>query len=140
MCHWGPYNVTHGASKGTSIIEKHLLTLPEFLCELDGVMAPPHGQSDNTSSNCLNTTNYGELLARQNHVVYRTTIILIQFPPQPVVTELDVERLPAVAVKELGIHSQAHLLVMDLQVQTKNEFSFLLMCHVSTVGQFTSVT
>lgn len=48
------------------------------------------------------------------------------FPsPQPVVTEVDVERLPAVAVQELSVHSQAHLLVVDLRVQTKTDFPFI---------------
>lgn len=47
---------------------KRLLTLLEIVCDLDSVMAPPHGQSDNMSSKRLNTTNYGELLMRQSHV------------------------------------------------------------------------
>lgn len=64
--------------------------------------------------------------------------ILIFF--KPVVTELDVERLAAVAVQELGVHSQAHLLVVDLRGQTKNESAFLLMCHESPACQFTSAT
>lgn len=120
---------------------KHLLTLPEILCELDSVMAPPHGQSDNMSSNRHITTMANCIRDKSLQFTGPQLFNYCFFPsPKPVVTELDVERLAAVAVQELGVHSQAHLLVVDLRGQTKNQFPFLLMCHESPACEFTSVT
>lgn len=45
----------------------------------------------------------------------RNYSIKIFSSPKPVVTELDIEWLAAVAVQELGVHPQAHPLVVDLQ-------------------------
>lgn len=51
---------------------------------------------------------------------------------KPVVTEVDVERLASVAVQEVCVHSQAHLVLVDLQGQTQSDFAFL--CGVTTVS------
>lgn len=67
-------------------------------------------------------------------------LILIFF--KPVVTEVDVERLASVAVQEVCVHSQAHLVHVDLPGQTQSDFAFLWMCHHSLqqACQFTSAT
>lgn len=59
---------------------------------------------------------------------------------KPVVTEVDVERLASIAVQEVCVHSQAHLILVDLPGQTQSDFAFLWMCHQSPACQFTSAT